>query len=82
MGAQGEMPWWGTMKLLDFISGTVGNHWTVLSGEVTLTEYTVLTVSFCHLPHSAYNGSTSAVQDHTELKTVSLRKTTVSWEWH
>lgn len=42
---------------------------------IKIAAVTIYLMSFCHLPHSTYSGSTSgAVQGHTELKTVTWRR--------
>lgn len=80
MVAQQEMLWWAWTKHLDFISSTVGNHWGVLSREMTLAEYTTFTSSCCqcHILHTMV----LRMHPRSHWTENSLKKTTISQEWH
>jgi hypothetical protein len=42
---------WIRMKYIDFISSEMGNHWIILNGKLTLTEYSKTAV-FVDLLHT------------------------------
>lgn len=61
MGPHREMPCWGRVKRLGFLSSVTGTRWRVLSSEVTLTAYAIFAFSRHRLLHSAHHGPANGV---------------------